>query len=109
MKYFLSLGSNLGNRRANLVLATSLLREKGITIVRASSIYRTEPVDLPDQPWFYNQALEIDAAYNPLALLNVVKSIEQEMKRVPAVDKGPADRSTSTSCSRGGRSSRRAG
>ncbi len=89
MKYFLSLGTNLGNKRANLAQAACLLREKGLTIVRASSIYRTEPVDLPDQPWFYNQVLEVDAAYNPLALLNVVKSIEQEMKRVPSVDKGP--------------------
>ncbi len=89
MKYFLSLGSNLGNRRANLALASCLLREKGLAIVRASSIYRTEPVDLPDQPWFYNQVLEVDAACNPLALLNVVKSIEQLMKRVPTVDKGP--------------------
>ena len=89
MKYFLSLGSTLGNRRANLTLASCLLREKGLEIVRASSIYRTEPVDLPDQPWFYNQVLEIDTAYNPLALLNLVKSVEQKMKRVPTVDKGP--------------------
>jgi 2-amino-4-hydroxy-6-hydroxymethyldihydropteridine diphosphokinase len=89
MKYFLSLGSNLGNRRANLAQASCLLREKGLAIVRASSIYRTEPVDLPDQPWFYNQVLEVEAAFNPLALLNVVKSIEQQMKRVSTVDKGP--------------------
>jgi 2-amino-4-hydroxy-6-hydroxymethyldihydropteridine diphosphokinase len=89
MKYFLSLGSNLGNRRVNLALASCLLREKGIVIVRASSIYRTKPVDLPDQPWFYNQALEIDAAYNPLALLNIVKAVEQKMKRVQTFDKGP--------------------
>ena len=77
MKYFLSLGSNLGNRRANLALASCLLREKGIAIIRASSIYRTEPVDLPGQPRFYNQVLEIDAGANPLALLNLVKSVEQ--------------------------------
>ena len=89
MKYFLSLGSNLGNRRANLAQASCLLREKGIAIVRASSIYRTEPVDVPDQPWFYNQVLEIAAAYDPLALLNVVKSVEQKMKRALTLDKGP--------------------
>jgi 2-amino-4-hydroxy-6-hydroxymethyldihydropteridine diphosphokinase len=89
MKYFLSLGSNLGNRRANLARAACLLGEKGIDVLRSSSVYRTEPVDLPDQPWFYNQVLEIDAACNPLALLNVVKSIERAMKRTPTVDKGP--------------------
>lgn len=89
MKYHLSLGSNLGNRRANLARAARLLEEKGIAVLRASSVYRTEPVDVPDQPWFYNQALEVDAACNPLALLDAVKSIERAMKRAPAVDKGP--------------------
>jgi 2-amino-4-hydroxy-6-hydroxymethyldihydropteridine diphosphokinase len=89
MKYFLSLGSNLGNRRANLARAASLLREKGIAVLQASSVYRTEPVDLPDQPWFYNQVLAIDAACNPLALLDIVKSVERALKRAPAVAKGP--------------------
>ena len=58
-------------------------------ILRASSVYRTEPVDVPDQPWFYNQVVEVDAEYDPLALLNLVKAIEKKLKRVPAVDKGP--------------------
>ncbi len=89
MKYFLSLGSNLGRKRANLVRAAGLLGENGISILRSSSVYRTEPVDVPDQPWFYNQVLEVDAPFNPLALLTVVKSIEWAMKRAPAVDKGP--------------------
>jgi 2-amino-4-hydroxy-6-hydroxymethyldihydropteridine diphosphokinase len=89
LRYFLSLGSNLGNRRENLALAVRLLRERGASVVRASSLYRTEPVDLRDQPWFYNQVLEIEAAHNPLTLLNLVKSVEQEMKRAPSVDKGP--------------------
>lgn len=89
MKYFLSLGSNLGHRRANLARASCLLRENGIAVVRASSIYRTEPVDVLDQPWFYNQVLEVDAAISPLTLLGVVKSVERQMKRLPTVDKGP--------------------
>ena len=89
MRYFLSLGTNLGNRKKNLALACSLLEEKGVEVLRASSVYRTQPVDVPDQPWFYNQVLEVDADYNPLALLSLVKAIEQKMKRVPTIDKGP--------------------
>ena len=89
MRYFLSLGSNLGNRRANLARAVRLLGERSVSVVRASSLYRTEPVDLKDQPWFINQVLEVEAACDPLALLGVAKSVEQAMKRAPAVDKGP--------------------
>ena len=90
MKYFLSLGSNLGNRRANLARAAGLLREKGLADP-PGLLHLPDRARRParDQPWFYNQVLEVDAAYNPLALLNVVKSIEQMMKRVPTVDKGP--------------------
>ncbi|MHB8093597.1 MAG: 2-amino-4-hydroxy-6-hydroxymethyldihydropteridine diphosphokinase [Candidatus Aminicenantales bacterium] len=89
MRYYLSLGSNLGNRKKNLALASSLLAEGGIEIVRASSIYRTQPVDYADQPWFYNQVLEVNTALDPLTLLKQLKSIEIRMKRLPAVDKGP--------------------
>jgi 2-amino-4-hydroxy-6-hydroxymethyldihydropteridine diphosphokinase len=89
MRYFLSLGTNLGNRKKNLALAISLLEERGVDVLRASSVYRTEPVDIPDQPWFYNQVLEVDAEFTPLALLNLVKSIEHKLKRIPNADKGP--------------------
>jgi len=89
MRYFLSLGTNQGNRKKNLALACSLLEENGVEILRASSVYRTEPVDVPDQPWFYNQVIEVDAEYNPSALLNLVKAIEKKLKRIPAFDKGP--------------------
>jgi 2-amino-4-hydroxy-6-hydroxymethyldihydropteridine diphosphokinase len=60
-----------------------------VEVLRASSVYRTEPVDVPDQPWFYNQVVEVDTEISPSALLNLVKAIEQKMKRVPTVDKGP--------------------
>ncbi|MBE3112053.1 MAG: 2-amino-4-hydroxy-6-hydroxymethyldihydropteridine diphosphokinase, partial [Acidobacteria bacterium] len=58
MIYFLSLGGNLGNRTRNLARARRLLRENGAEILRASSVYETEPVDNLDQPWFLNQVLE---------------------------------------------------
>lgn len=89
MKYFLSLGSNLGNRRENLELAISLLEKKCIEIVQSSSVYETQPVDFPSQPWFYNQVVEIETGREPQDLLCVVKGIEQKMGRIPDVQKGP--------------------
>jgi 2-amino-4-hydroxy-6-hydroxymethyldihydropteridine diphosphokinase len=89
MKYFLSLGSNLGRRPANLAAARARLEKCGIVIIRASSIYRTEPVDRLDQPWFLNQVLEVRTDLAPPSLLAVLKGIEAKMKRAPSVPKGP--------------------
>ena len=89
MIYFLSLGSNLGSRPKNLATAARFLRENGIEVLRASSIYETEPVDQLDQPWFLNQVLKVRSALDPPALLGLAKSIEARMKRVPTVAKGP--------------------
>jgi 2-amino-4-hydroxy-6-hydroxymethyldihydropteridine diphosphokinase len=87
--YHLSLGSNLGRRAANLARARRLLDEGGAAIVRASSIYETEPVDLPDQPWFLNQVVEVRTELEPPALLRLAKSIETALGRVPSAPKGP--------------------
>jgi 2-amino-4-hydroxy-6-hydroxymethyldihydropteridine diphosphokinase len=89
MIYFLSLGSNIGDRKRNLARARRLLAKNGVAVLKASSVYRTEPVDVRDQPWFYNQALEVRAGRTPHELLALAKSIEAAMKRAPRVDKGP--------------------
>jgi 2-amino-4-hydroxy-6-hydroxymethyldihydropteridine diphosphokinase len=89
MKYFLSLGSNLGNRGENLDQALSLLKEECVEIIQSSSVYETQPVDFPSQAWFYNQVVEIETGRNPQDLLSVVKRIEQKMGRIPEVQKGP--------------------
>ncbi len=49
---YLSLGSNLGDRKANLKSALGKLHEKGILLLDESSIYETEPVEVPEQPEF---------------------------------------------------------
>jgi len=87
--YFLSLGSNLGDRTRNLARARKLLRESGAEVLRASSVYETEPVDHLDQGWFLNQVLEVRSFLDPRALLKLAKSIEARQERVPTVDKGP--------------------
>ena len=89
MIYFLSLGSNLGNKARNLARAGRLLREGGVEVLAASSIYLTEPVDNTDQPWFVNQVLEVRSALDPPALLRLAKSVEKKVKRIPRTDKGP--------------------
>lgn len=89
MRYYLSLGSNLGHRSRHLAQARNLLQKAGVRIIRQSSVYETEPVDYLDQPWFYNQVLEVEAAKSPIALLHLVKDIELKMKRRPLADKGP--------------------
>jgi len=89
MRYYISLGSNLGNRGRHLAQARSLLQKSGVTIISQSSIYETQPVEYPDQPWFYNQVLEVETLYNPISFLNLIKGIERRMKRKPSFDKGP--------------------
>jgi len=66
-----------------------MLSEHGIKILRASSIYRTEPVDFPDQPWFFNQVFEVEAPFAPPKFLNRIQAVEKAMKRVPRKDRGP--------------------
>jgi len=89
MRYFLSLGSNLGDREKNLTHALFLLEKEGVKILKISSLYETQPVDFPSQPWFYNQLVEVRTKANPEALLNLVKKIEQEMGRKHRQKKGP--------------------
>ena len=89
MKYFLGLGSNLGRRTANLARARRLLEEAGVEVVKASSVYETEPVDLPGQPLFLNLVLEVRTALDPPSLLRLARSVEAALKRVPTVAKGP--------------------
>lgn len=89
MKYFLCLGSNLGQKKNNLKKALALLRNEGIRILRSSSFYETEPVDNLDQPWFYNQVVEVEAGFSPLELLKLAKKIEKRMGRKGSTQKSP--------------------
>jgi len=87
--YHLGLGSNLGDPAKNLGRARRSLVAAGIDIRRASALYRTEPVGFAAQPWFVNQALEIETALSPWQLLQAAKAIEKRMGRRPAAKDGP--------------------
>ena len=80
---YLGLGSNVGDREANLRAAIELLRQRGVEVEAISSTYETEPVgELLDQPDFLNAAIRIRTELEPEALLDVCKEIEVERGRV---------------------------
>ncbi len=81
-KVYLSLGSNVGDRRQNLERALLELAQPGIHILKRSSIYETEPQDVTDQPWFLNMAVECETRLFPLQLLNALQTIERGLGRV---------------------------
>jgi len=89
MRIFLGLGSNLGDSAANLAEAVERLGRKGLRVIRASSIYKTEPVGLKGQPWFLNQVVEVETDFSPARLLKTAKSIERGMGRKPGPKNGP--------------------
>jgi 2-amino-4-hydroxy-6-hydroxymethyldihydropteridine diphosphokinase len=85
---YLSLGSNLGDRAANLRAALEQLSVAG-SMVSVSAFYETQPVDVPDQPWFLNCAAAISTDKSPRELLQLALKIESEMGRLRMRHKGP--------------------
>lgn len=85
---YLSLGSNVGDRRANLQDALARLGAIG-DVVLVSSFYETEPVELAAQPWFLNCAVALETEKMPKQLLAALLQIEQEMGRRRGQKKGP--------------------
>jgi len=86
---FLALGSNIGDREANLRDAVSRLASDDLRILRRSSFYETSPQELLDQPWFLNAVVEIETSLFPLQLLARVREIERAMGRRRVTPKGP--------------------
>ena len=85
---YLSLGSNLDDRAANLRTALEKLGDLG-TVNSVSAFYETEPVGLTAQPWFVNCAAKLDTEKMPRQLLKGVLNLEQEMGRQRKQKNGP--------------------
>ena len=85
----LGLGANLGDPVANLRRAVALLREAGLEIEAVSSLYRTKPWGVTDQPDFINACALARSALEPLALLDLVQATERAMGRRPTRRWGP--------------------
>lgn len=78
----LGLGSNVGERRAQLQAAVDGLPGAGVTPLASSSTYDTDPVgDVLDQPSFLNACVRVETELEPLALLDEVKRLERELGR----------------------------
>lgn len=86
---YLGLGTNLGNRQRNLSGARRRLRQKGVRIVRQSSVIETEPWGDVDQPRFLNQVIEVEWVGTPQGLLSAAKAVEREGGRKPTRRWGP--------------------
>lgn len=78
----LGLGSNVGERRAQLQAAVDALPGAGVRVLATSSVYDTDPVgEVLDQPSFLNACLLVETELEPLQLLNAVKRVEAELGR----------------------------
>src|SRR5712692_7676357 len=86
---YLSLGSNIGDREKNLHAAIASLSDANVRVMRASSLYETEPVDLREQPWFLNCVVEGATKITALELLHALREIERHMGSQKLVPKGP--------------------
>lgn len=86
---YISMGSNVGDREQQIAAAIQALGARGVRIVRQSSIYSTEPVDVATQAWFLNCVLEVETDLMPRQLLRAFKDIENELGRRHSVRRGP--------------------
>src|SRR5215468_842706 len=101
IEVYLALGSNLGDREANLRQAVARIRRLVLEVTRMSSIYETEPVGFADQGWFLNQVIGADiqaiqfsnredlAAEQAILLLSRLQQIETAMGRERNITNGP--------------------
>ena len=86
----LGLGSNIGDRKQQLLKAIDLIGNiKGIKVTKQSSIYETAPIGYTDQPNFLNLCLEIETELSPQQLLKHCLDIEQQLHRVREIRWGP--------------------
>ena len=88
MKAVIALGSNIGDTKANLDLALSLLRE-ATEVKKVSSYYSTKPVGFTEQPDFLNAVCIIETELPAISLLAMLHGIEKAMGRERIIKWGP--------------------
>lgn len=87
-RVFLGLGTNLGDRAANLRAARAALGTLA-TLEAVSGVWETAPLYVVDQPSFLNMAMGIETALAPLDLLGQLKALEDGLGRVASIRFGP--------------------
>lgn len=86
---YIAMGSNLGDRAGMLERAIAAMNSAGISVLRISSLYVTEPVGAPGQAWFLNAVVEAETSRLPLQLLHALLKIERELGRRRLTPHGP--------------------
>lgn len=90
MRYILSVGTNLGDRKGNIERAVDALNNIPYTdVVSVSSIYETEPVGYARQDDFYNAVLVVTSQFEPHEMLGICLGIESGVGRVRGIKNGP--------------------
>lgn len=79
---FLCLGANLGDCIAQLASARELISDQVGSILSSSSLYKTSPWGVENQPDYYNQMLKVSTQLSPVDLLEKLLGIEQQLGRV---------------------------
>jgi 2-amino-4-hydroxy-6-hydroxymethyldihydropteridine diphosphokinase len=85
---YIALGTNLGDRQANLTQAREAL-PPAVRVTQASPVYETEPWGYTDQPRFLNQAIQAETNLAPKELLAYLKRLESNLGRTPTFHYGP--------------------
>jgi 2-amino-4-hydroxy-6-hydroxymethyldihydropteridine diphosphokinase len=85
---YLALGTNLGDRPANLRAASDAFAPE-IRVLAESPVYETEPWGYTDQPPFLNRVVRAETELSPTDLLDRLKEIEATLGRVPSFRNGP--------------------
>lgn len=85
---YIALGTNLGDRLANLHAAIAALAPQ-IRVLAQSAVYETEPWGFADQPAFLNMVLRAETRLAPVDLLSQLKMLEASLGRTPSFRNGP--------------------
>ena len=86
---YLSIGSNLGNRKKNIEKTKFELYSKGVNIIKSSNYYETLSWPNPNNPKFYNIILKVSSDLKILELLKICKQIETSLGRKKAPKNSP--------------------
>ena len=81
---YLSIGSNLGNKKRNIEKAKYLLEKNQVKIIKTSSIYETFSWPNKNHPKFYNVVVKITTNLKPIKLFFIIKNIEKKLGRKKA-------------------------
>ena len=81
MKAYLGIGTNLGDRAANLHRAVEMINEQAGHVLACSSFMETEPWGFTSDNAFLNAVVKVDTPHSPYELLHITQNIEREMGR----------------------------